>query len=422
MLPWLDWLSMTSFRDTRILLPEGSSLSAREAITALGRAGYRVEVCDPDPRCIGRFSRFVRRFHRCPPMGRDPSGFLEFTLGLLRSGQFDILLPTHEQAYLFAAARERLPETVGVALASFASFERVQGKAPFSRLVAEIGLQQPRTEIVGSPRELAGCDLAPAFVKTSFGTASRGIWKIHDRAERDALAGELEALGAFEEGVVVQAVAEGPLERAQAVFAHGRLIAAHGYRQVASGAGGGDAIKESVRRPAVRAHLARLGEQLAWHGALSVDYILDGTGSPLYIDANPRLVEPVNAALAGVDLADCLVQLSLGRVSPLPEPREGVRTHLGVQALIGAAEGGATRDDIIREAWRLWRRSGPYAGSIEELTPLWADFACAIPASVGLVIALVEAGSRRRFSRSFASRHQLTLDTVRMIRRNIARP
>jgi hypothetical protein len=83
--------------------------------------------------------------------------------------------------------------------------------------------------------------------------------------------------------------------------------------------------------------------RLAWHGALSVDYILDGHGFPLYIDANPRLVEPVNAMLAGVNLADCLVRLSLGRTSPLPEPRAGERTISGLQALIGAAERGAAR-------------------------------------------------------------------------------
>lgn len=93
--------------------------------------------------------------------------------------------------------------------------------------------------------------------------------------------------------------------------------------------------------------------RLAWHGALSVDYILDGRGFPLYIDANPRLVEPVNAMLAGVNLADCLVQLSLGTHVALAGAARGERTISGLQALIGAAERGAARGDIIREAWRL---------------------------------------------------------------------
>ena len=43
----------------KILLSEGSSLSAREAITALGLAGHRVELVTADALCLGRFSRFV---------------------------------------------------------------------------------------------------------------------------------------------------------------------------------------------------------------------------------------------------------------------------------------------------------------------------------------------------------------------------
>ena len=72
----------------RILLSEGASTSAREAITALGLRGHHVEVCDPDPHCLGRFSRFVRRLHRCPPLGRDPQGYLAFILDRISGGQF----------------------------------------------------------------------------------------------------------------------------------------------------------------------------------------------------------------------------------------------------------------------------------------------------------------------------------------------
>jgi hypothetical protein len=46
----------------RVLVSESSSLSAQEAITALGMAGHQVGVCDPDPLCLGRFSRFVTRY------------------------------------------------------------------------------------------------------------------------------------------------------------------------------------------------------------------------------------------------------------------------------------------------------------------------------------------------------------------------
>ena len=155
--------------------------------------------------------------------------------------------------------------------------------------------------------------------------------------------------------LLLQDFIAGTIEHAQAVFCGGDLVGFHAYAQVAVGAGGGDAIKESVSRPGVRADLARIGAHLAWHGALSVDYIRPGgAGAPVYIDCNPRLVEPMNAALAGADLVAVLLAVSLGqRPATIAEGRAGVRTHLGLQALLGCALAGGTRRDIARLAYNI---------------------------------------------------------------------
>src|SRR5215469_2172219 len=134
----------------RILLSEGSSLSARQTITALGQCGYTIDVCDPNPLCISRFSRFVRRYYRCPAVGTDPLGYLAFVLEHLTQEHYDVLLPVHEQAFLFAKVRDRLPIGVGVALAPFDAFVQVQGKVAFARLMQRLGLPQPPTHIVRS--------------------------------------------------------------------------------------------------------------------------------------------------------------------------------------------------------------------------------------------------------------------------------
>jgi hypothetical protein len=39
----------------RILIPEGSSTSGREAVTILGLLGHHLEVCDPSPWCLARY-------------------------------------------------------------------------------------------------------------------------------------------------------------------------------------------------------------------------------------------------------------------------------------------------------------------------------------------------------------------------------
>ncbi len=404
----------------RVLLSEGSSTSAREAITALGLAGYSVEICDPNRACIGRFSRFVRRFHRCPGLGTDPEGYLAFVLDLISRDQFDVLLPVHEQGYLFAKAQKKLTPHIAVALPSFASYERAHSKAGFSEILSELGLAQPETTLVTGPSALRGIDRFPFVLKAAIGTASRGTWMINHAAElRQAIADiEGKALG---DVFLVQERIEGPVEHAQAVFDDGRLVGMHAYRQLVRGAGGGPAMKASVHRPDVHAHLARIGEHLGWHGALSVDYIVRAQYLvPNYIDCNPRLVEPINGMLAGLDLTDLLLRVSLGERPPdAAEGREGVRTHIALQALLGCAIRGGSRLDLLRESWRLASGSGVYAGSHEELTPLSWDWPSVVPTIFGALWLLAKPRAGHRMAEKGWGAHLLSAESIRVIRERI---
>jgi hypothetical protein len=232
---------------------------------------------------------------------------------------------------------------------------------------------------LASKEELPDTRPFPFLLKAAVGTASRGTWIIRTAADYQVALREL-AIGSLDGSVLVQEVMTGAMEHAQAVYSRGDMLGFHAWRQVKRGAGGGDAIKESVGRPIVRAHMARLGKRLAWHGALSVDYILgESDEQPRYIDGNPRLVEPMGAKLAGIDLADLLVRVSRNDVlSPVPDGVEGVRTHMAVQALLGHVLAGGTRATLVRECWHLLAKRGAYAGSREELTPVRLDWLSAI--------------------------------------------
>jgi hypothetical protein len=374
-------------------------------------------VCDPDPHCLGRLSRLVARFHRCPGLGRDPAGYLAFVTGLLATGRFDVLLPIHEQGFLFARAHDRIRPLAAVALPAFEAYARVHDKAAFSRLLDELGLPQPRTRIVDETGALHA-EPFPFVLKAAIGTASRGTWIVRGAADLAAARRDVEAMGGAGNGLLVQDLAPGAVEHAQGVFCEGRLVGFHAWRQVARGAGGGDAVKESIRQPLVRGHMEAIGARLAWHGALSLDYILDAaTGTPLYIDGNPRLVEPMGAAFAGLDLMDLLLRVSRGeRPDPVAEGREGVRTHMAIQALLGHILAGGTRATLVREIGRLLTKSGPYAGSREELTPVRLDWPSAVPAAVTALWLLADPRAAHYLPRKGWGTHLLNPDSVRTIR------
>ena len=402
----------------KILLSEGSSLSSREDITALGLGGHRVELVSSNPICLGRFSRFVTRVHRAPTSGADPDGYLAAVIEIAKTDHIDALIPVHEQAYLFAAARTQLPAGLGIALADFEAFEQVQSKAGFASLLTRLKVPQPSTEVIRSADEFAAERPYPFFVKAAFGTASAGVWRVGDVHQRDALLVQLEALDAFAHGLLVQAAVTGALERTQAVFDRGRRVASHIYRQVVEGPGGGDILKVSVVNAGVRDTVEKIGQALRWHGALSFDYILDdATNTPHFIDANPRLVEPMNAWLSGVDLPGALLQISLGETPPVqPDGREGILTRLGLMGLLDAARRRSRRRDILREIGLLAAGSGRYRGSREELVPLLTDPWCAMP--LGLVVArlLSAPATAARFSETTVAAYSLTPQAIRRLR------
>ena len=404
-------------RRLRVLLSEGSSTSAREALTVLGLQGHQVELCDPNPTCLARFSRFLHRYHRCPGIGTDPNGFLDFLLDLLTRERFDVLLPIHEQGFVLAKAQEQIAARVAVALPSFQSYRKAHSKVGFHELMSGLGLPHPRTEFARSAAELRERVRLPCVVKTSVGTASRGTWMLRSQQDTDRAVVELEASQAFDDAVLIQDLVPGTVEHAQAVFCRGELVAMHAYAQLAAGAGGGDALKESVRRPLVRMHLARIGERLAWHGALSVDYILaEQDESPYYIDCNPRLVEPMSAFLAGIDLVDLLVRVSQGdKPATVVAGREATRTHLAMQALLGTAVRTGSRLALMRQLWRLAVGRGEFAGSTEELTPPGLDWVSAVPATMTALLVLINPGFAKELPKRGWGSHLLTPKSIRLI-------
>jgi hypothetical protein len=409
-------MARASSKPLRVLLTEGASTSAREAVTALGLAGHHIEILDPDVHCISRFSRFVRHVHRCPPIATDPKAYLDFALSLAASGNFDVILPIHEQGLAFAKVPSRIPPGVGIALPTFEAYGTALDKWTFSQLMLELDMPQPATRLVDSAADIPETGL-PFIVKRPMSTASRGVQIVRD-AEDVAVARE--DIISEPGPIIIQDFIDAPLEHAQLLFDRGRFVAMHGYRQIIRGAGGGEALKESVWRPRVKVEMEKLAKALSWHGALSLDYLWKDE-TPYFVDCNPRLVEPMSAHFSGLDLAGLLVRMSLGENLPeQPPSKSGVRTRLSLQALLGAALRHNSRFEIVREIVRFMTATGEYSGSVEELTPVTLDWMSALPcAATGLAVLVYPKTSHILPSRGWGA-GLLTPESIRIIRDEIA--
>jgi biotin carboxylase len=401
----------------RVLLSDGSGLTARQCATRLAAAGHTVEVLSSDPFALCRFTRHVRPVHKVPPYGVDPFEWLDSALKVAASGKFTILFPTQEQVAILARSIPKLRAAgVSTAVPSMDALARVQDKLAARETLMELGLPQPDSTIARSHRELTACDRLPAFVKRPIGTASTGVRHVTTGTELASLAAELDAEGAFlEGGVLVQSPAVGPMVMAQAVFDHGQLVAAHTCLRIREGVGGGASQKRSVDLSQVREHLSTLGTSLAWQGALSADLILTERG-PTYIDINPRLVEPGNAWRAGVDLVGALIDVATGSPPTIQGPGvPDVATHQLLLAILGAAQHRGTRRAVFDELSSALGHRGDYQASAEELTPLRHDWRAAAPVAIAAAGTLAWPPAWRWFSSGAVANYSLTPGAWRQI-------
>jgi biotin carboxylase len=401
----------------RVLLSDGSGLTARQAASQLAAAGHAVEVLSSDPVGLTRFTRRVRRVWRVPPYGPDPLRWLAAALGVYSAAGADVLLPTQEQVAVLSACDDQVSAAgVRTAVPPFGALSRVQDKLSAFAALAAAGLPQPEGTILAAPAEVLAWDRFPVFLKLPIGTATTAVRLVRGRPQLAEVVAAAHAAGAFGDGgVLAELPAAGPLVMGQAVFAGGDLVACHAALRVREGAGGGASHKRSVDLPGVREHLGALGRYLGWHGALSADAILTEQGLR-FIDVNPRLVEPANALRSGVDLVTPMLELAAGR-SPRRQPpgRAGVTTHQLALAVLGAAQRTGSRRRVLAELVAAACRLGDYRGSAEELTPIRGDLRAAAPVAMAAAATLIRpaawrwfvSGSVRNYSLTAAGWHQL---------------
>jgi hypothetical protein len=403
----------------RIVLSDGSGLTSRQCATLLDRMGHDVHALVPDRLTLTRMTRHVAAVHRVPPYGPDPLAWWAATLKVLERSRAEVLLPTQEQVAVISRYASDL-DVVGVrtVVPAFEALAQVQDKLSAHATLQAVGLRRPPTWVAKGAAELVERVTGPVFVKAPIGTASTAVRRVAGRDSVAQAARAFDAAGAFADGgVLVEEPVPGPLVMVQSVFADGQLIALHANERTREGAGGGASNKTSRYLPGLADDVKSLGAHLRWHGALSLDAILTPVG-PVWIDVNPRLVEPGNAARAGIDLLGPMLTLAYGDQPPGPTGPvpDGVRTHQLLLAILGAAEGGRGRRGVMRELWDVALSNGPYRGSAEELTPLAGpDVVAGLPVAVAAAVTLLNPRWHRWFTRAAVSGYALTPSGWRQI-------
>src|SRR5260221_342000 len=159
---------MVYTNDMKILLSDGSGLTARQVAGRLSDSGHDVEVLSPDRLCLCRLTHHVRRVHAVPSYGADPLGWLDAALAVYRRGRFDLLFPTQEQVAVLSHSAGRLADAgIPTAGPPFDALRAGQDKVSASATPGALRVPPPETPLAGparvarlARRPLGGCHRA----------------------------------------------------------------------------------------------------------------------------------------------------------------------------------------------------------------------------------------------------------------------
>jgi predicted ATP-grasp superfamily ATP-dependent carboligase len=321
---------------TSVLVLDGHTNQALAVVRSLGRAGHRVIVASPWPRCLASWSR------HCTECVSDAGESLDAYASLrelARARGVEVVMPLTERSCLLCnlARDEWTAAGIVVGCAPAEMLMRAFDKAETLRHAAMTDVRIPRTVTPSSRSEAHAAAEAigyPCVIKPRFSNAWTGDTFLPDRgcayaATPDDLDHALESRRQGELWPLVQAYVPG---RGAGVFAlcdRGRVLAwfAHERLRDVRPSGSGSSVRRSVPlSPRLRAPAERLLASMAWHGPAMVEFRDERGEPPCLMEVNGRFWNSLQLAIeAGVDFPRLWLSVLRGeQVTPPEAYAEGV--------------------------------------------------------------------------------------------------
>ncbi len=311
----------------RVLLTGGRAAAALELARLFRAAGWRVVMAESLPWHPSRWSRAVARSCTVPWPNRDPDGYIDALLRIIRRERIDLLVPTCEEVFYIAKGRDRLAPHCPVFAENIEPLRRLHSKWLFVQAARGHGLAVPPTTLLTGPDDARqvlapGRDLVLKPVYSRF--AARTILKPRTVADLPTDVSE-------QRPWVAQQYVPGRQVCTYSVAHAGRLTVHAAYLAEFTFGLGAAVAFAALDHPASRAWVEAFVRAERFTGQIAFDFIETPDGRLFAIECNPR-------ATSGVHLfADdpAFLPAFLGEGPGLLQPRRG---RASMYALLMAAQ------------------------------------------------------------------------------------
>jgi hypothetical protein len=354
----------------RVALTGGRAPATLELARLLARAGHSVFVAESVRWPLTRGSRAVAQSVRVPPPRQAPEAFADALAALMERERIDLLVPTCEEVFYVARARDRLRALGRVLVEPLEKLHTLHSKWRFAQRAMEYGLAVPETRLLTSAEELRAALAAPGewVLKPVYSRfAARTLLPPHPaRARAEVRPTPLAPW-------VAQRYVRG---RALCTYsvAHNGQLAAHAAYPVTFSAGQGAAIHFQAEAHAgalkwVQAFVAAEN----FSGQIAFDFIEDEARALWALECNPRATSGVHLLAAHPGFAATLWACGPELITPPPGPPAMLTTAMLLYGLPSVRSGADLRRWLramtgSREV--ITQRGDPAAGLMQ-----WASLA-----------------------------------------------
>ncbi len=271
----------------RILVTSSRMPFALDEIRKLGRNGHEVFVTDTFRTAPGSHSRYAAEAIITPSPRYETAAFLDVIEDVVTSRSIEWILPTFEEVFHLARARQRFGGHAHLFAAQFDVLHTLHDKQRFVALAQRLGLPIPRTLVARDRAELAAAtrEFGQFFARPAY---SRGGVQLFTNAGPLAGALTLDRCRPTDANPwLVQGFVQGTDVCTFSIVHHGRIAAHSTYIHPRMLEHAGGISFEAIDEGGTLAIAAVIAADTGYHGQLSLDFLRTDQGLVL-VECNPR--------------------------------------------------------------------------------------------------------------------------------------
>lgn len=324
----------------RVLVLDANQRSALAVTRSLGRTGMATIItADETAEALAGCSRHATFYQRHPSPGHEPTRFLEWLAGFIKTQDIDWVFPTTEITSQLILAE---PTALAGARMPFAPLPTVMSLADkweLVQLARRIGVPHPSSiyyangaELLKQPTSLLTFPLVlkPCQSRRWLGDRwlNTSVHVANDMTQLRQLLADRIYLRDYP--FMAQQFIDGHGAGVFALYDHGKPITffAHERLREKPPRGGVSVLSRSVPvDPIALRHTRALLDAVDWHGVAMVEYRVGTDGTPYLMEVNTRFWGSLQLAIdAGVDFPTLLFRVSNGeQVAPVTDYQVGQR-------------------------------------------------------------------------------------------------